>query len=280
MKRLFGLIALLCFALTLSAQNADSVRLMSAERQYFNLGKGAKGYQVAANIFGARRVITVVTFSPKRLNSAIAYPEYGGMTTREAGVKHNARFGINGGFPHSYERVNGQDFGPTDDWVLEFVDGLILIYDDRYDIVKSLDAPYYDSYSKQCDNILATGPILIYNGVKCDHSAKMSSDSKASKQIQNLYKRQHPRSVLGLDKRGNVYFIVVDGRHTGKAKGLSMDYLTEVCSWLGLHKAVNLDGGGSSTLWTKRYGVLNYPCDNKKFDHEGLRRVRNHLVVK
>lgn len=40
------------------------------------------------------------------------------------------------------------------------------------------------------------------------------------------------------------------------------------------------DGGGSSTLWTDRTGVLNHPFDNKVFDHEGTRVVPNALIVR
>ena len=44
-------------------------------------------------------------------------------------------------------------------------------------------------------------------------------------------------------------------------------------------QAINLDGGGSTTLWTKKTGVINHPYDNKKFDHEGERTVPNLIVV-
>ena len=48
----------------------------------------------------------------------------------------------------------------------------------------------------------------------------------------------------------------------------------------GLYEAMNLDGGGSSTLWTSTDGVLNHPCDNKTFDNKGERIVPNILIVK
>ena len=43
--------------------------------------------------------------------------------------------------------------------------------------------------------------------------------------------------------------------------------------------AINLDGGGSSALWSKETGVINHPRDNRKFDHEGERSVPNLIVV-
>jgi exopolysaccharide biosynthesis protein len=56
--------------------------------------------------------------------------------------------------------------------------------------------------------------------------------------------------------------------------------LTKICEWLGLHDAINLDGGSSSTMLDAEEGVINYPCRNKKFDHAGERRVSSAIVVK
>ena len=47
--------------------------------------------------------------------------------------------------------------------------------------------------------------------------------------------------------------------------------------------AINLDGGGSTTLWITNYkdnGVVNFPTDNKKWDHEGERKVANVVLLK
>ena len=51
---------------------------------------------------------------------------------------------------------------------------------------------------------------------------------------------------------------------------------------LGAEDALNLDGGGSTALWLRgapQGGVLNYPCDNRVFDHRGERTVPNFLYV-
>ena len=61
---------------------------------------------------------------------------------------------------------------------------------------------------------------------------------------------------------------------------MSIPELATVSRLLGLKDAMNLDGGGSSTLWTDSTGIVNYPYDNKKFDHEGARKVPNVIVVK
>ena len=48
--------------------------------------------------------------------------------------------------------------------------------------------------------------------------------------------------------------------------------------------ALNIDGGGSTTFWMRgfnesRNSVVNYPTDNKRFDHNGQRRVTSFILV-
>ena len=66
---------------------------------------------------------------------------------------------------------------------------------------------------------------------------------------------------------------------SGEADGMTIPELTSLCLQLGLTDALNLDGGGSSTLWTHKAGVINNPCDNRRFDHAGQRRVPNALII-
>ena len=50
---------------------------------------------------------------------------------------------------------------------------------------------------------------------------------------------------------------------------------------LAYTRALNLDGGGSSTLWVRGEsagGFVSCPCDNKTFDHQGERAVANALL--
>ena len=73
--------------------------------------------------------------------------------------------------------------------------------------------------------------------------------------------------------------MVIDGRFKGKADGASIFETAYICHLLGMTDAINLDGGGSSALWSRETGVINHPRDNKKFDHEGERVVPNLIVV-
>ncbi|MGN0189559.1 MAG: phosphodiester glycosidase family protein, partial [Candidatus Cryptobacteroides sp.] len=77
-----------------------------------------------------------------------------------------------------------------------------------------------------------------------------------------------------------IYFIVIDGRFPEDAVGMTIGQTAELCRMLGLKDAINLDGGGSSTMWIKDRGVVSHPYDNKKFDHEGERVVPNVILIK
>ena len=68
-----------------------------------------------------------------------------------------------------------------------------------------------------------------------------------------------------------------------EARGMSLSELTDLMLSLHCKEAVNLDGGGSTTMWISGKpfdGVVNIPCDNKKFDHTGERAVSNILIAK
>ena len=73
--------------------------------------------------------------------------------------------------------------------------------------------------------------------------------------------------------------VVVDGR-SSQSQGLTIPQLSSLMKALGCVSAVNYDGGGSSTAWVKGEGVVNFPSDNGKFDHEGERAVATVFTVK
>jgi exopolysaccharide biosynthesis protein len=93
---------------------------------------------------------------------------------------------------------------------------------------------------------------------------------------------RHPRTAIAITGNNKLIFMVVDGR-SNQANGMNLHELSKVFKWLGAKNAMNLDGGGSSTLYIRNAtdnGVVNYPSDNKKFDHEGQRSVANIIYLK
>ena len=61
---------------------------------------------------------------------------------------------------------------------------------------------------------------------------------------------------------------------------MTIPQLTYLMRQLGCTHAINLDGGGSTTLWTAVHGTVSHPSDNATFDHHGQRPVPNILYLK
>lgn len=81
----------------------------------------------------------------------------------------------------------------------------------------------------------------------------------------------HPRTAVGLSEDGDtVILVVVDGR-TSSADGMTRAELAELMVDLGAFRAMNLDGGGSTTMWIDGLGVVNDPSDGSE------RTVASHL---
>lgn len=75
---------------------------------------------------------------------------------------------------------------------------------------------------------------------------------------------QHPRTCIGYSQDGNtVIMMVIDGR-TSNSAGVTTSMLADVMRYAGAYEAVNLDGGGSSTLYVEALGVRNNTSDGSE----------------
>ncbi|WP_137293783.1 phosphodiester glycosidase family protein [Nocardioides dongxiaopingii] len=88
----------------------------------------------------------------------------------------------------------------------------------------------------------------------------------------------HPRTAIGIDRdAGTILLLVVDGRQPS-SRGYTMLELADAMVRLGADEALNLDGGGSSTLLARRtglgVGIVNSPSDGV------ARRVANVVEVR
>lgn len=91
-------------------------------------------------------------------------------------------------------------------------------------------------------------------------------------------KGAHPRSGIGVSKDGKELMLVtIDGRDTS-FKGVSQEMFGYILRELGAYNALNLDGGGSTTMATKPEGEKNATVVNKPSDG-GERRVVNGVGV-
>jgi exopolysaccharide biosynthesis protein len=286
MKRFVILsVVVLCSVCGVFAQDADSLAFATARRSKFRV-KSAEAYTISADIFSSPQTISVVKFS---LDKFMMKPSQTGKvaTTSDHGWACKADFAINACFwavkksvPTTYVKADGVTLSTSHRAGLPRVNGLLLMHPDRVEVVPSTDMPEYNGLVEDCANVIACGPVLIDDGRRVSYTHITTSQDPSLKRKIPFFLRRHPRSAVGCNDKGEVILVVVDGRSADNAAGATIEELTDICSWLGMVEALNLDGGGSSALWSKKHGVLNHPCDNRQFDHEGERRVMSALVVK
>lgn len=110
--------------------------------------------------------------------------------------------------------------------------------------------------------VVSGHPSLVVDGARRDNNGD------------GLCTARHPRTAVGFSAdRRTLYLAVVDGRATARV-GMTCDELVALFQELGARDAVNLDGGGSSTMWLAGPGVVNVPSDGSQ------RVVANHLAIR
>jgi exopolysaccharide biosynthesis protein len=96
-------------------------------------------------------------------------------------------------------------------------------------------------------------PLLLREG-------EIIRDFGPEKVPENFVNQRHPRTAVGIRADGTWVFVVVDGRRPTISVGMTLSELAQLMKSLGCKDALNLDGGGSSTLYL--YGqVVNIPSD-------------------
>jgi hypothetical protein len=109
--------------------------------------------------------------------------------------------------------------------------------------------------------VVSGHPTVLWNGQARDNNGDP------------LCSNRHPRTVVGLSQdRTKLFMIVVDGRKPNRI-GFTCDEEAALLAELGASDGMNLDGGGSSTMWLGG-AVVNYPSDAA-----GERTVGNHLAL-
>jgi hypothetical protein len=88
----------------------------------------------------------------------------------------------------------------------------------------------------------------------------------------------HPRSAVGLTADGRLILATVDGRQSGWSNGVRLPELADLMLSRGAVTAINLDGGGSTSLAVRRAGtagpvLVNRPSDGSE------RAVTNSIQV-
>lgn len=269
---------------TAFAQNVDSVTLINAKWNSHRIAPKTKlitHHFNQQNLFLANQNISIIEVKNKG-NAPIfnfGYEVKELKTTSTFGKENNAVAAINGTFfdvknggSVDFIKVNGKVISANqldkNNKRARHQQAAVVIKNGKLSIKKwDGSATWEDGIT--AENVMNSGPLLLFNA---QNEVLDSTD---------FNKLRHPRSAVGIKPNGKIILLTVDGRHENAA-GMSLFELAKVMKWLGCSSAINLDGGGSTTLWiddsaTSR--VVNYPSDNKKWDHEGERKVANVILL-
>ncbi len=277
MKKGFTILILFladCFSL--AAQN-DSLHFATSIWEVKRLTRGVekKTIHFDSDLFHSSQNISIVSVKKKKRIFAIGYEAKELKITSEFGKAHRALAAINGTF---FDTKNGGsvDYLRMDGKVISentllksgaravHQKAAIIIKKGRLEISKWNGLDDWEA-KIEGDEVMNSGPLLIEDRI----SQKLDSSGFTF--------TRHPRSAIATTRR-HVLLITIDGRNENAA-GMNLYELQSIMRWLNAKDAINLDGGGSTTLWIDGEGVINYPSDNKRWDHEGERKVANVILV-
>jgi exopolysaccharide biosynthesis protein len=115
------------------------------------------------------------------------------------------------------------------------------------------------------EDIVSGVPLLVLNG-------KIKITWEQEKSNKSFVETKHPRTAVAKLKDGKFLMVTVDGR-SEESGGIGLQNLAEILLELGATDAMNLDGGGSSTMFLDGK-VVNHPSDK-----EGERKVGDAILV-
>lgn len=284
MKRVISILFLTCICSVhcLFSQQKDSILFVEAEWHQEHLGHGIVLKQIHfrdSSLFNSNQFISLLEIpNGSELNFHIVADTILRRTSDMA-TEHEALAAVNGSFfrynmPYNsvdYLRINRMKLAPNNygeqgERLFHQI-GAIIINGGRLKIGRAdISDPRWESQTDG-DDILTSGPLLIFD------------DMRQEMKEESFYTTRHPRTAIGTKGDSLVLLITVDGRAI-EASGMSLEELQSIFSWLGADCALNLDGGGSTTMYIKEKGVVNHPTDNRQFDHQGERKAANALIIR
>lgn len=253
----------------------DSLALVTAPWNWIKATTGVVTGYASFKLFNKRASISIAHYPESKLALSIAYHTGDKcMTTSQAGQDAGAAVAINGSFFNTTTLVANTFYASKGSVICNKAldtrsNGIVGIYSGGHNVdITAAQTAKFATYTSTYAEVIASGPVLLQAGEIYSNPHNDFNDTS------------HPRSIIGKDKNGEIWMIVIDGRFPGQGEGASIEECSKICKFLGLNDAINLDGGGSSALWTPTTGVINHPCDNKKWTHDGERKDPTIFVAK
>jgi hypothetical protein len=126
------------------------------------------------------------------------------------------------------------------------------------------------------DFIVNGGPMLVERGevvIDADRDGLVRHEPAVDNFFFGWVRQRNPRTMAGVDAHGHLLLVAVDGRQAGRSAGLSILEAAQVMRALGAVTAMNLDGGGSTTM------VLEGRVVNRPSDPSGERADGDAILV-
>jgi hypothetical protein len=130
--------------------------------------------------------------------------------------------------------------------------------------IHGLEAKHFDG----ADHVVNGAGLLRRDGQTLSNWIDVEALNPAS-----FLDMRHPRTVIGVDRAGAIWLVVVDGRQPDRSIGMDFADLERLCDRLALRDALNLDGGGSTTM------VVQGAIVNQPSDPAGPRPVSDAILV-
>ncbi len=239
-------------------------------------GKGYTGLPLEG-VNRERREDEVIVYTPEFGRSTLTSPDGVEAIVRKDKIVQIRRGGSseipNDGFvlslqgEDSLDRIDGWHIGSK----LKYIKTQMVLeydYQPQAEAEKALNGRllnFPDAIVFKLEDVTNGVPQLIKN-------SKIDITWEQEKTTKSFVETRHPRTAVAKLKDGKFLMITVDGRSESSG-GIGLQDLTEYLLTLGATDAMNLDGGGSTTMFVDGK-VVNHPSDK-----EGERKVSDAILV-
>ncbi|MEM9067621.1 MAG: phosphodiester glycosidase family protein [Myxococcota bacterium] len=186
-------------------------------------------------------------------------------TVAEVGQRHEFAAAINGGFWHSMAQPGGMQVADGELWETSKDDGFYGYFGITTRGRAIIREPDAISDATNLQHAVSARPMLIDEGEVTTERIDVAESAN----------RRQPRTAVGIANRGRrVWLLVTDGRQEHSV-GMTLYEVARMLQELGAERAINLDGGGSSTIYVAELGgVINAPSGGRWEQRLGLGATR------
>lgn len=243
-------------------------------------------------------MIHILTVSPKE-HTIVPVKASGGEVCTETVAtlanRHGAVAAINGGFwklngtPAGILKINHQWFGTpikprgaigwSSNHQKVLIDRVLTNYplnecpsESQIEVIPISTPPQTnpEEWSK-FEHIVGGTPVLVHNG-------DLIQDFTREQTLESFLVKKYSRTAIGIKDNGDWLFVVVDSHFFGLFGGMTIKELSQLMLNLGCVEALNLDGGGSSTMVIEGK-VVNQPSGKIEENGKFVEAVSDAILI-